>query len=323
MSKPKARQALAFLLGLAVVAGLVAYVGPGEVVRSAQQAALPFFGAAFLAYGLFFVLRGLRWSLILEPVADVRPPTTASLSAAGWLVSSFVPFKAGDLGRTALLARRDDAGLAEVGGTVAVERALDMIGVACAASLGLLWIAWAGVADLPPVAMQAVGIAWVLPLLALVGLWFMGRWLSEADHFLAELAHNFHVGLAGLLEHRSRLVPIALLTAVVTAAQVSIFVLLFLAFWPGAPLLTVVAAVPLFLLSFAISVTPGNVGTYEAAFVAVFTLVGFATTELASMAVLVHLSTTFIVIVLGSIGLVWHLATRARIEAYHASEVDA
>lgn len=316
-------QIAAFVLGIATVAGLVLYVGAGEIARTAQGASLSLFGAAFLAYALFFVLRGIRWSILLEPVARVPQGTTASLSAAGWLVSSFIPFKAGDVGRTALLARRDELGLAAVGGTVAVERALDMIGVALAASLGLLTLAWIGSNQLPPVAMRAVAVAWVAPLLALLGLWALGRFVDEADNQLANLARSFRQGLQGLVEQRSRWTPVAVLTALVTLAQTGIFVLLFLAFQPAAPLLLVVAAVPVFLLSFAISVTPGNVGTYEAAFVAVFALFGFSTTSLASLAVLVHLSTTLFVIVLGSLGFGWYMAARPHGSLTTAPEVDA
>lgn len=323
MPRPSLRQVAATLLGLAIVAGLIGYVGPGELLSVAKEAALPFLGLAALAYALFFVLRGLRWSLLLGPVASVGPATTTSLSAMGWLISSFIPFKAGDVGRTALLARHEDAGPVEVGGTVAVERALDMIGIAFAASAGLLWMAWRGARALPPAAAKAVGVAWALPILALTGLWLLGRVLSDADNRLADLARGFRRGLEGLLEHRSRLTPLALLTVLVTAAQAAIFVALFLAFAPTAPLAPVVAAAPLFLLSFAISVTPGNVGTYEAAFVAVFALFGFGAETLAPIAVLVHLSTTLIVIVLGSLGFAWHLATRPETSAAPAAEVEA
>lgn len=323
MSRPSLRQVAAALLGLGIVAGLIAYVGPAKLVVTAKEASLVFFGAAFLAYALFFVLRGVRWSLLLDPVTAVGPGTTASLSATGWLVSSFIPFKAGDVGRTALLARREDAGLAEVGGTVAIERALDMVGIAVAASAGLAWIAFTGTGDLPPAAAKAVGVAWILPILALGGLWLIGRLLPDAENLLADLARSFRRGLTGLLEHPSTLAPIAVLTVLVTIAQAAIFVALFLAFSPGAPLVPVMAAAPLFLLSFAISVTPGNVGTYEAAFVAVFALFGFAAEMLAPMAVLVHVSTTLIVIVLGSLGFAWHLATRPETETPSAAEVDA
>lgn len=323
MARPPLRRTLALLLGLATVAGLVLYVGPSEVWRTAAEASLPLFGAAFAVYALFFALRGVRWSMLLDPVASVGPATTSSLSAAGWLISSLIPFKAGDFGRTALVAQEDEASVVEVGGTVAVERALDMMGAAVGASLGLAWIAWSGAAGAPAGVAGWVGLAWILPLAALVGLATADRWLPmDGDGRIAGLARSFQTGLRELLDRRSGLAPIAGLTVLVTAAQAGIFVFLFLAFAPSAPVAPVMAAAPIFLLSFAVSVTPANVGTYEAAFVAVFALAGFGTETLASMAVLVHLSTTLIVIVLGSTGLAWHMATGTRRPDRAPAEVE-
>lgn len=299
------RHAIALAFGVALVVALVLFVGPGAILDAIQGAAKAYLLLALASYALFFLLRGLRWRTLLRPVAPgVTFATTSSLSAVGWLVSTFVPMKAGDLTRTALVARRERAGLAGVAGTVVVERALDVFGLAVACSVGLLSAALLGGAHLPPFVGKAVLVAWSLPILGLLLLLLLADVLRfrPSTSRIVRFVQQFLHALEELRRIPRDVAPILGLTLLLVAAQVGVFVALFLAFVPGAPLPLVVAGVPLFLLTFVIAVVPGNVGTYEAAFVAVFTLLGFDPESLLSIAVAVHLLTMSIVTLLGGGG---------------------
>jgi uncharacterized protein (TIRG00374 family) len=307
------KRALALAAGVGLVVLILVKVRTQTVVAALREALPVYLLAALVAYVAFFVLRGLRWKLLLRRTAPgANVVTTSSLSAFGWLVSTFVPMKAGDIARATVLSRRERASLATVVGSVAVERALDVLGLAAVASLGLLAAAVFAHPHLPPIVAEGVAIAWILPLAAIALLLalasvlrrhrernrllrFIGRFLDAIDE----------------LRRQPRQVPVLLgFTLLVSAAQVAVFVLLFLAFEPAASPALVAAAVPLFLLSFVVAVVPGNIGTYELAFIAAFRLFGFDEARLGTMSIAVHLLTTSIVVVLGFAGFVVDRLTR-------------
>ena len=288
-------------------------VGVERVTAAFRDAAIGYLALGFGAYAVFFVLRGLRWKLLLRnaaPSATVR--TAASLSAFGWLVSTFVPMKAGDVTRATLLARRERASFATVAGTVPLERALDVLGLAATASLGLLAAAVYAHPHLPASVQEAVAVAWALPILGLLllfGLASLVRRYRDRNR-LTRFVARFLDAADELRRSPRRLPALLLTTLLVSAAQVAVFLFLFLAFEPGAPPSVVLAGVPIFLLSFAISIVPGNVGTYEAAFILVFGALGFDEQRLSAVGIALHILTTSMVVVLGAAGLVVDRLTR-------------
>lgn len=316
MVAPRVKATLAFVAGVAFLGVLVWYVGPGKVLQAVGAADPLLLVLAFLVYALFFVLRGIRWRTLLSRAApDVRVSSTTSITAVGWLANSILPLKGGDVLRAALLARRESLAVGPSAATVALERVLDLVGLAIVAALGLLLIP--AHADLPPWLAGAMKVAWVLPLLALVGLALLValrapsmRLVERASRPLGKAGAKLHAfvdtTVSGLdaLARRPRLLAILVpLTLVVALAQAAIFALLVMAFIPATPVGLAYAGSALFLLSFVVSVTPGNVGTYEAAFVAVFVALGTPAELAVPAAILTHLTTTFIVALLGSAGM--------------------
>ncbi|HWH09450.1 MAG TPA: lysylphosphatidylglycerol synthase transmembrane domain-containing protein, partial [Candidatus Thermoplasmatota archaeon] len=329
MVSPRTKAGLAFAAGLVFLGALVAYVGPATVARALASANLPLLAFAAGVYALFFLLRGIRWRTLLSRSApDVRVSSTTSITAVGWLANSILPLKGGDVLRAALVARRESLALGPSAATVALERVLDLVGLAAVAALGLLLIPAHG--DLPEWLGRAMEVAWVVPLLALACLALLVWLRAPAMRLCAAVCrplgkpgaklHGFvDTTVSGLdaLARRPRLLAVLLpLTLVVAAAQALIFALIVMAFIPGTPFGLAYGGSAMFLLSFVVSVTPGNVGTYEAAFVAVFVALGTPTDIAVPAAILTHLTTTFIVAVLGSLGmLALSLEPARRLEA--------
>lgn len=287
----------------------MAYVGPEMVVRTIESAEPGWLLLAFVSYALFFLLRGVRWKALLTDVAPRASLTdTTALSATGWLVSNFIPFKAGDLTRLTLLARKERARLSGVGGTVVIERALDLLGLALAASAGLLVAALYGASHLPPTVGRAIALAWILPIACLILVLLFVQLLPHwrAKNRIFRIAGDF-LESANSLRRRPRLMAgTFFLTLLIIIAQVGVFVALFRAFDPTAPIPLLIGGAPLFLLSFIFAVAPGNAGVYEFSFAAVFTLMGFDYQTVLAMGVAVHLLTISMVTVLGGAGFVVH-----------------
>ncbi len=318
MASSRLKAALLLALGLVILAAMVVWAGPGRVLLALTRASPAYLALALGAYAVFFVLRGWRWkTLFSQSAPDVRLRSTTGITAVGWLANSIIPLKGGDVLRAALLARKEKVGLGPAASTVALERVLDMLGLAIVAAVGLFLIPEGTRGALPRGIARALEIAWVLPILGLACLAVLvlmrervialaSRTVGQWGRFGVRIVEYFATTLAGLaaLARKPKLmlalVPQSVLVAV---AQAAVFAFLVAAFVPGTPLVLAFAGGSLFLLSFVVSITPGNVGTYEAAFVAVFVALGLPSGLVVPAAILTHLTTTMIVAVLGSAGM--------------------
>ncbi len=85
--------------------------------------------AAFLSNWLALVFRTVRWRVLL---ANPKPPDfypTFFANTAGYMLSTVLPIRAGDVARPALLAKRTRIRFAEALGTVLTERVLDLFAI--------------------------------------------------------------------------------------------------------------------------------------------------------------------------------------------------
>ena len=293
------------VLGLAGIAFLYVTLGADGIATTLADVDPVFLLFGFLAYALFFIARGIRWRLLLRDVApDATVADTTSLSAAGWLVSTFIPMKAGDVTRAALIAHRTKASVAGVVGSVAVERSLDLMGLALSSSVSLLVLGVFLHHALPAAVAQGIAFAWALPVAGVFTLLLVARLIKDPEpkQGWKRFIQRFAAAADELRRSPRRLPVLALLTTLTAFAQVSMFVFLIHAVAPRLPVAVVAAGVPLFLLSFIVSITPANLGTYEASFVAVFTLLGLEPVALLPAGFALHILTASIVTVLGTIG---------------------
>jgi len=85
--------------------------------------------AAFIVNWLALIFRTIRWRVLLSAP---KPPAfypTFFANATGYMLSTVLPIRAGDVARPALLARRTNVRFAEALGTVLTERMLDLISI--------------------------------------------------------------------------------------------------------------------------------------------------------------------------------------------------
>ncbi|HYM59418.1 MAG TPA: lysylphosphatidylglycerol synthase transmembrane domain-containing protein [Thermoanaerobaculia bacterium] len=89
---------------------------------------------AWLAIALFInwltlAFRTIRWRLIIDPIEPPPFYPTYFANAAGYMLSTILPIRAGDVARPALLARRTKVRFATALGTVLTERILDLASI--------------------------------------------------------------------------------------------------------------------------------------------------------------------------------------------------
>lgn len=313
MVSPRVRAIVALVVGIGTIASIIALVGPTRVKDAILAASWPYLLLAAGAYVLFFALRGLRWRTLLSARGHVRFTSTTSATAVGWLANSILPLKGGDVIRAAIITKREGLAAGETAASIALERILDLVGLATIAAAGLLLIPDGAT---PAWMERAIGIAWVLPIgatLILVGilaarepaLRLAQRACSRLGRFGAVL-YKFLVdaveGAASLGRRPRVLLLLVPQTVAVALAQVLVFTFLAMAFIPMLPFGLAFCGTAIFSLSFIVSVTPGNIGTYEAAFGAVFAALGTPLEVGLPAAILTHLTTTVLVGILGSAG---------------------
>ncbi|HSY49130.1 MAG TPA: lysylphosphatidylglycerol synthase transmembrane domain-containing protein [Thermoanaerobaculia bacterium] len=147
-----------------------------EVWRIMTLTNLFWLGSAFLVNWLALIFRTVRWRTLL---AAPKPPDfypTFFANTTGYMLSTVLPIRAGDVARPALLARRTNVRFAEALGTVLTERVLDLFSI-----LGLfIWFCVMRWNSFPNEAAVvhggALGCAAVMVALTLflVGLYFFG-----------------------------------------------------------------------------------------------------------------------------------------------------
>ena len=271
-----------------------------------------------LAYLGFILTRSWRWQVILRasaPHASLGDVT--AVTAIGFALNSVSPFKLGELLRIGAIAPRVRIGVGEAGATVVVERVLDVlallvIAVAAAAvsgggsnSFGL----WSGVFVIAAISVAIGVIAYLMvthPQATLAIIDRLAKRLpGRVATFLDTFAESVLKGFASL-RSPGRLAAAGLLSVVVWLWIVAGLIAFFRALSPELSLSTLVLACTIFVVSQAVSITPGSVGTYEGFFLLVLSTFGARPASLVTaVAVLSHVANIAILLAAGAVGALW------------------
>lgn len=163
----------------------------GELRLPSGREAMMWMAAGVGVYLSSFVVRGVRWKVLLNEV-DVRPPLheTVGLLTVGYAANTLLPARAGDAVRVFLMAQRTGAGASLMVSTLIAERLLDIVVLGTAFVITSLIYAGGLSSD----NLTALGIIVVLLVLVAVGL-LVVRWAVRADHIPA--------GVRGILRDAS------------------------------------------------------------------------------------------------------------------------
>jgi uncharacterized membrane protein YbhN (UPF0104 family) len=289
------RATASLVVGVALLAVLIAFVHPDEIARSLRGASLGWIAAALLGLCAFFAVRGWRWQIILHPSApQVSVADATAVTTIGWAINSVSPFKLGDVVRAASMAQRARIGVGASAATVVLERTLDVLAllllaiVAAAVSGSRGGGSWGRL-----IILSRLVSALAQPLPAKARAWLIA--------LVPSVLRGFH-----LLRSRSQLLAAILLSLAQWALSVSTLFALFRAVSPQLSTSTLLLALILFIITQAISVTPGGLGTYE--FLFVLTLGAFGASPpglLTAIAVLTHVVGTAFFLACGALGVLW------------------
>ena len=232
---------------------------------------------------LAWLLRGLRYKIILSGIGI----HCSLLFSTGCIFISqtanlIVPARLGDLVRVFILKHEYGASISQGISSVVVERVFDIVMVALLGAISLLFVL-----NVPGEYFWLV----IIPLVLGAGFFIF---LSISDRFASK---NRYIGILLTMLDQIRQVSLsiksvfALSTSSIVIWLLDVLVCLFVAMMFGVtiPFAVVVLAIVVGNLVKAIPLTPGGIGTYELAVVAIFSAAGIDPAIATLIAVIDHL----------------------------------
>jgi uncharacterized protein (TIRG00374 family) len=324
MSRGRAIQAAVLLgVGVLILYGLLRTVHPDQVGTAIRGANPGWIAIGLVGYLAFIVFRGWRWLVILRasaPAATLGDAT--AVTAIGFALNAVSPFKLGELLRIGAIAPRARIGLGEATATVVVERVLDVLALLVIAigaavisdagsnSFGL----WSGVVVIAVASLAIGGVAYLMVsypqgTLAVIDR-VAARLPARVGAFVDRFASSVLKGFASLRSPR-RLAMAALLSVLIWLCIDVGLMACFRALTPQLSFPTLVLACTIFIVSQAISITPGSVGTYEGFFLLVLSTFGARPAALVTAAaVLNHVGNIVALLLAGAVGTLWLRVSR-------------
>jgi uncharacterized protein (TIRG00374 family) len=309
-------------VGILLLIVLIWWTGIDKIGAAIGSASPLWLAAAALIILPTYILRAIRWKLLLHPVKkNVRVSTTFWSTGVGSMVNTLVPIRLGEFVRAYILGEKEGTGFASGFSSIVVERTLDLIGLL---SIGIVTMflvsAQIGLSSIVGDIFTAVGllIAAVLAVIIVgikkedliirlvTGITGKIPLVKKYTHRIAEFTSSLIKGLQGLSQNPKMFAANMALTWILWLTQTSVIYLTFLAFNYPMPFVAATLGGVLMSVSHILPATPGYVGSYEAFWVVIFTLLGVTQANmLLAMGVISHLIGVLPTVIVGCISVVW------------------
>ena len=316
------RIGVSLVVGILLLIALIWWTGIDKIGAAIGSASPLWLAAAATVILPAYILKAIRWKLLLLPVKkNVRVSNTFWSTALGNMVNTLIPIRLGEFARAYILGEKERTGFAPCFSSIVVERTLDLIGLLSIGVVTMLMVsAQTSLSSLVANIFTAVAalIAAILAVI-IVGIKkedLIIRILTQVTSKIplikkytkriTDFASSLIKGLQGLSQNPKMLIANFSLTWIAWLIHTSAIYLTFMAF--NYPISFVAATLGgvLMSLSHILPATPGYVGSYEAFWVLIFTLLGVTETDvLVAMGVISHLIGVLPVVIVGCVSVIW------------------
>lgn len=306
---------LAAGLGLAVVLLYLAFrqANWAEMLAVARQARPEYLALALLWASLSWMVRSLRWRILLSAEKSIPPRTVFWAIAAGYLGNYLLPARAGELIRSVLLGEKAHISKSYVLATVLTERIIDacVLALICLATLRRLGTPapWMTPALNSMLGLGVGGLAFlfIAPRLENLLVTALARLpLPPAlRSTLTDFTRRFLLG-ARAFQHPGRALGFAALTGVIWLSDALLIGLEASAFGLHLALPNALLLLSVLGLASAAPSTPGYLGIYQFVAVTILVPLGFTRNEALIYIVAVQAINYVVGLVWGPLGL-WRL----------------
>jgi uncharacterized protein (TIRG00374 family) len=277
----------------------------GETWASVQGANVWLFAFAFVIFYCSYLVRALRWEVLLANVGYDRATGQPMPSVFGltrimyiaWFANCVTVARLGDFYRGYLLKKTADVSFTLTLGTILAERFLDLMVMAAMMGAGALVIFHG---SLPTEAAQALAVGLILSVMGVLGLLALRRFRWAFERVLPKRLHAHYARLEhGLIDSFRRL-PLLVAYSVVGWA-IEGMTLYLVAVAVGAPLSVagaLVVALAASLLT-TVPITPSGLGFTEAGMLVMLGWLGLDVSTAGAVTLLVRLINYWSIVVFG------------------------
>jgi uncharacterized protein (TIRG00374 family) len=282
-------------------------IDPGSVTRAFQAVNYAYIGPVLFLLLLIQILRSYRWGLLLSPFEKIGQFDLFAVTSVGFLAVVAIPARIGELARPYLITGKSAIRMAAALGTVVVERIFDILTV-LAIFFGVLFFM-----PLPPWLMKSSLLFLALTLAVFFFLIFIILKREKAltiltpilqqlpekfHHRLEDLFHHFTDGVA-ILSEGKMIFHVILLSLLIWLVDVLAIYLLFLSFGFHLPATASFVLMAILIIGITIPTAPGFIGNFHYFCILGLSLFGVSKADALSYAIVFHILSIGLLIVLG------------------------
>ena len=301
---------LGILISLISLAAIFFFIRPQEILVALQTTRYGYLIFTGLGIIAFLAIRAVRWRYMLHN--DAPWATVFHIQNIGYLLSSVLPLRIGDVARAVLIGSVPPITISRGISTMVVERVLDMLFI-----IALLPFALSGVEQMPDwmrAGAQAMGVAAIGGIVVLI---IAANQRERATHLVESIlehipfldtaawtarADNFLAGLDSLTNFKDA-AWLILLTIATWLPIIGAYYAMLLAVNLDPSLVMAAFVVCAAALSVALPSSPGQIGVFHAGVIAALQVWGQPEAQAASFAFLYHALNTAIMIGFGIVGI--------------------
>jgi uncharacterized protein (TIRG00374 family) len=228
---------------------------------------------AVLIYLSSFLVRGVRWQLLLSKKKRISLKRSVQIIILGYAANNLLPFRLGEVVRAVVLATEEKLSKIFCLSTILVERFLDAVTLVCILALSLLMLSGVATKQQLYSKLLIVAVVMVVGILAIAVVSIKGEWLiakvpsAKIREVLSHVKESFKA-----IESPMLLLKVVVLSLLVWFIEG--LVLVYLLHVIGVPNSFVVGLFCLGVLNLGILVpsAPGYIGIFQASIVFAFTL---------------------------------------------------
>ena len=308
-------------IGILLLIVLIWWTGIDKIGAAIGSASPLWLAAAALIIIPTYILRAIRWKLLLAPVKKtVRVSNTFWSTGIGFMVNTLVPIRLGEFVRAYILGEKEGTGFAPGFSSIIVERTLDLIGLLSIGIVTMLLVsAKAGLSSIVGDIFTAVAVL-IAAILAVIivgikkedliirlisGITSKIPLVKKHTTRIADFTSSLIKGLQGLSQNPKMFAANIALTWILWLIQTSGIYFTFMAFNYPLPFAAAILGGVLMSVSHILPATPGYVGSYEIFWVLVFTFLGVTENLLLATAVISHLIGLLPIVIIGCLSVVW------------------
>lgn len=307
---------------LSIIAGLILlfiwsrFIDFSEFVSYFYKFDLTLVIVSSLMYVLAYLLRSIRWQIIMQPIVKLSILDSFAIFMAGLFINYLIPVRAGDIAKSVILKFKQSIHISLSLPTVLIDKIMDLFPIIIIlVMLPLITIAM-------DARLYIIIIGLFLIFLAFIAfLYYSTNHKEKASKFLLFFLHfiphkyrekfafffrNFVAGMA-IMQHRKKHTFFVILLTVASVLSEAVYIYaVFRAFGAEVSYLTILFGYTLMNLTYILPTPPAQIGSNQFMWVLIFSIALGINENLTGAAVIFsHLLTTIWIFLIGTLSLIF------------------